>query len=672
MNNEFILNYSEPFAIFENQIDLEMEFPIDLFCLYQQEFKTYIENEVPLILKKVQDLSQQGYYMVGYLSYESFFNSQKFNLSNAGLMNKIEKLPLIHFMAFQKRISLSRNDFETLKIVDQNNEFNSNTNKPLGIFEIKLNETFESYERKINQIKVHQREGDTYQVNFTMKNRFKWTGHPLKLFFELRKYQNVKCAAFLHLGEGVDICSYSPELFFSKVESTILTKPMKGTATKGKDFLEENKIKEAMLADPKTRAENLMIVDLIRNDLGRVAQPGSVKVSKLFEIETYSTLHQMTSTIEAKIDHSIELVDIMKALFPCGSVTGAPKKRTMEIISTLESEPRGLYTGALGYLMPSKNLKSYDAYFNVSIRTLILKSGSGIVNEGEMGIGSGIVYDSHVNEEWKECLLKRKFLNQINSTFKLIETFKYDSKSNSYIRIDMHLKRLCKCALELGFDLSIDELKFSLEKTKNNLIKLDKEKDYRIRIELNQNGIFEIEYSPLVNEDAFYRVIFCKTPIQSQLFFQKYKTTVRNFYDQNYKKAKTLGFDEIIFINENGNIVEGSRHNIFYLKENQGLTPPISDGALPGILREEILQSNKLFINNIDFNIKEDHIPFVELWSVAQNNINNSREFKKNSSLFLGNSLRGLHEARLFPYWIEDLSLEKCSLSNSLKGSSDE
>ncbi|HEU4537940.1 MAG TPA: aminodeoxychorismate synthase component I, partial [Polyangiaceae bacterium] len=264
----------------------------------------------------------------------------------------------------------------------------------------RLNMTKAQYLGRLERVKRHIVDGDTYQVNYTLKYKFRHEGAPLALFAALRERQRVEYGAYLDF-PGLTVLSRSPELFFEKRGGRARTRPIKGTAGRGTTPAADRRRADALAADPKARAENVMIVDLLRNDLSRVGRPGTVEASDLFAIETYATLHQMVSTVSARVDEGLSLSDVLRHLFPCGSITGAPKVRTMELIRELEVEPRGVYTGAIGHLSPDGSM-----CFNVAIRTLALRPDG----SGEMGVGGGIVHDSDPEAEYEECRLKGRFL----------------------------------------------------------------------------------------------------------------------------------------------------------------------------------------------------------------------------------------------------------------------
>jgi para-aminobenzoate synthetase/4-amino-4-deoxychorismate lyase len=314
----------------------------------------------------------------------------------------------------------------------------------------------DDYLSSIKTIKEYIAAGDTYQVNFTLKLLFDFHGSPIEFYKTLRDNQSVCYGAYIQ-SEGEQVMSFSPELFFRKSGNTCTVRPMKGTLKRGRTLAEDIEYAKFLSSDSKNRSENVMIVDLLRNDLGRLAQMGSVHVSSLFDIETYETLHQMTSTITGQLKDDITLPTLFKALFPCGSVTGAPKIRTMEIIQELESSPRGVYTGAIGYLSPDG-----DVVFNVPIRTVVIQN-----NKGEMGIGSGIIHDSDPHNEWEECLLKANFLTKPQEEIHLIETMLWKPDTGYWLLAE-HLDRLKNSAVYFQFLFDVEDIKSSLIKVSHS------------------------------------------------------------------------------------------------------------------------------------------------------------------------------------------------------------
>ncbi|MFC1513281.1 aminodeoxychorismate synthase component I [Thermodesulfobacteriota bacterium] len=307
---------------------------------------------------------------------------------------------------------------------------------------LRLNLQQADYLAAIARIKQYIEAGDTYQVNFTLKLLFDFAGSAEAFYQTLRRNQSVAHGAFLRSGDH-RLLSFSPELFFRKCGDRCSVRPMKGTVRRGRSCAEDAANGEWLRNDIKNRSENVMIVDLLRNDLGRICRMGSVRTDSLFDVETYESLHQMTSTIHGRMRPEIGLAQLFRALFPCGSVTGAPKIRTMEIIRELEVAPRGVYTGAIGYLAPDG-----DMVFSVPIRTVALDGG-----QGEMGIGSGVVYDSDPLGEWEECKLKGRFLTDPRPPFLLIETL-LRQPGEGYWLLDLHLDRLAATAGFFGYPFS--------------------------------------------------------------------------------------------------------------------------------------------------------------------------------------------------------------------------
>lgn len=539
-----------------------------LFTEPELQILAHEPDELDFALDEIDRLRRDGFFLCGYLSYEAgYFLVDKNNFG----FRPSKAHPLINFIAFRKAKKMESHDVELwLSRLRPDSGTDSN------IYEFSLTESKEEYIGKVKNIIRHIREGDTYQVNFTMKYKFRVDGPVPCLYQKLRNSQRVPYGAFLRFPE-LDVLSYSPELFLRKNGIHIESKPMKGTARRGINEIEDHKIKSWLENDPKNRAENVMIVDLIRNDIGRIADPGTVRVSNLFEVESYQTVHQMISTVSGEISRDPDMKSIMKGLYPAGSITGAPKIRTMEIIEELEKEPRGIYTGAIGHILPNG-----DFCFNVAIRTLVLKDG-----QGEMGIGSGIIYESDPEAEYQECLLKGKFLTGINSNFELIETFRYDGKARQYCRLEAHLERLSNSARTFEFQFNQKALLDNLEELKQKLPSTD----HKIRILLGQNGKIESDAAPLLtneNRDKKF-IVISKEKISSKNIFQRHKTTKREMYDRLYKIAGAKGAYDIIFLNEWDRVAEASRHNIFIETNNKWLTPPPGEGALNGVFRNQIL-----------------------------------------------------------------------------------
>lgn len=339
-------------------------------------------------LAKLDEIRKKGFYLVGFLSYEAGYVLQTLEYS---VVDEQAKVPLLYFLVFKTCVRLSAFEIEyKLK--------HRTMGEQCGIEGLTLGIDQAAYYDAFDAVQAHLQSGNTYQVNLSSSYYFKYTGSPLKLYHALRDRQKVSYSAFFQFRQA-SLLSLSPELFFSKKGHNIVTKPMKGTMPRSSDPRQDEAYKGFLTTDLKSIAENIMIVDLLRNDLSMIARTGTVHVSDLLHVETYESVHQMVSTIACEVDPALPFLDIIRALFPCGSITGAPKRRTMEIIRNLETRPRGLYTGTLGYITPDN-----DMCFNVMIRTLHMKDG-----HGEMGVGGGLLVDSIASQEFDEMRLKARF-----------------------------------------------------------------------------------------------------------------------------------------------------------------------------------------------------------------------------------------------------------------------
>lgn len=422
--------------------------------------------------------------------------------------------------------------------------------------------------------------GDCYQVNFTFPLHFCHFGSPLALYAKLREQQPVAYGGVLIEPDGA-IVSLSPELFLERRGRRVITRPMKGTAPRAED-------PEQLRLSAKNRAENLMIVDLLRNDLGRVADTGSVQVEALFAIEEYPTVWQMVSQVSATVAPTVSTGEMLAALFPCGSVTGAPKIRAMQIINELEQSPRGLYTGAFGWLAPDGDFR-----LNVAIRTLELaRDGS-----GRMGVGSGIVADSDAADEWQECWLKAAFLKRIDPGLKLIETLRCEQ--GEVPLLPWHLRRISTSAAWLGFAYDPDKIRQAFAD-------VPLEGVWRLRLTLDKPGAIELAIHPLDSLPPECRAEIARESIDSRHPLRRHKTTARAQYDRALAELteKPEVFDRV-FVNERGEVAEGARSNVFVERDGVLLTPPLASGALPGVLRAKLLAEGRareatLFLRDLE------------------------------------------------------------------------
>lgn len=519
-------------------------------------------DELKTAFAKIEELKNQ-YYIVGYLRYNAF-SGQSSNF------------PLLYFEVFN-----SYNIYKT-----------KNTKKLL------LNPTpcvnFCEYSNAIKKIKEEIAKGNTYEVNYTYDFDVPFDGDELNLFNFLLSKQKTPYNFYMK-NQYDTVLSFSPELFFELKNNHILTKPMKGTIHRGKEKKEDKNLIEFLKNDIKNRAENVMIVDLLRNDLGRIAKVGTVNVSKLFEIETHKTLHQMTSQIEADLKENTTFFDIFKAIFPCGSITGAPKISTMKVISDVEKGERNIYCGAIGMISPKETI------FSVPIRILQKTNEQ---NNFKYRVGGAIVWDSDTQDEWEETLTKTKFLND---EFQIIETVKIEN--NSILFEKEHFERMQKTAEHFGFKFKTPEI----AKTDDGMLRILLNRDGEIKTELKRitpAKTSKIAISPIIQN--------------SKNEFLYYKTTYRPWYYDSFQRIKNGEIYDEIFFNEKGELTEGARSNIVLQLNGNLYTPPVQCGLLNGVFRQELLKNNK-----------------------CTEKILYKKDLEKAEKIFCVNSVRGMVEIRL-------------------------
>ncbi len=511
----------------------------------------------------IESYIRDGYHVAGYFSYELGYALQR---RLKGRLPEKREVPLFNLGIFRHRSDVRDIDVEqALEEIRQNSD--------TLIKNCTLTMDRASYVESLKKVKQHIHDGDTYQVNFTLKYKFDYGGPPLALYAELRRRQRVEYGAYLDFPE-VKVLSRSPELFINKRGESIHAKPMKGTTKRGDTPEQDRENFDFLTKDEKSRAENVMIVDLLRNDLSRISKPGSVRTSGLFEVQTFETLHQMISTVSGQVDVDLLLSKLLQQIFPCGSITGAPKVRTMEIINDLEVEPRGIYTGAIGYFGPDQSI-----CLNVPIRTLVLWPDGA----GEMGVGSGVVHDSDPEAEYEECRLKGQFFTQGFADFGLIESLRFDA---GYPHLDKHLQRLRRSAAELGFALDAERLERDLLATGTTL-----SSPHKVRVALDRAGSHVIECHPIEPSDVDRRIAIAPDPVLSANWALRHKLTRRTHYQATYEDYKRLGFYDVVFVNERNELTEGSFNNLFIRKGDCWYTPPLECGLLPGIQRQNLLES---------------------------------------------------------------------------------
>ena len=473
-----------------------------------------------------------------------------------------------------------------------------------GVMNLVRGLELEDYRDSIRQVLENIAAGNVYQVNFTWPLDFTYYGAPLALYHALRKRQVVRHGAFINL-EDRKVLSLSPELFVDCRDKHVIARPMKGTALRGATPDEDDARANALQASVKDRAENVMIVDLIRNDLGRIARAGQVRVDALFEIERYKTLLQMVSQVSADIN-DVSLFELLHALFPCGSITGAPKIRAMRLIQSLERAPRHLYTGSIGHWRPGG-----DFTLNVAIRTLELTTNG----KGRLGIGSGIVADSDADLEYAECLAKANFVTALEPGFALIETLL--AKDAKLPLLELHLERLAASAHAFGFHCNVSAIREALMAAV-----ADKAGEWRVRLALARDGSVNITTAPLDALPQDCRVLIARERVDSRDIFLRHKTTRRQLYDDTLRRVAAIpGCFDALFLNERDEIAEGARSSVFIVKDGKWFTPPLQAGVLPGVMR-------RVQLTRTDIDVSEKPLAVADLVNA--------------DAIYLANAVRGV------------------------------
>ena len=542
-------------------------------------------DDVEAAFAQLKDAHEAGYYLAGYISYELGLS---FEDKLAARLDSEREHPLICFGVFDR---FNRSAPPELLY----------TATPKGV-DVTPAWSKADYLKRFAQVKDYLRRGDCYQINLTFPMRGTYDGDPIALYASLRHRQRAKYGGFVRLG-GPDLLSLSPELFFKKDGQNMSMRPMKGTLKRNSNMAIDTAQRDAMATDSKSRAENLMIVDLLRNDLSRLSKPGSVRVPELFALETYPTLHQMTSRVVSELRQGTTFRDLFQSLFPCGSVTGAPKIRAMEIIDELEDYPRGAYCGALGFVDPDG-----AACFNVGIRTLSL-NGKNVTYP----VGSGVVMDSHGIDEYAECLLKADVLAVKDVSF--IETIYWDSQVG-YRNIGYHLTRLSKA---VGDNERMDNVIKTLADYSpvNN--------PARIRLSVDNADKIDISDTAFTPFKTPVKLAVSKHRLTPARQITAHKVSARDFYDgERSRLNRDHNIDEAIFLNEKDELCEGSFTSLFLEKDGRLLTPHISCGLLPGVLRACMISTGQ-----------------------AEQAILKLEDLEHADAVYVGNSLRGLMPATL-------------------------
>jgi len=561
--------------------------------------------DVPEALRRLEAAADLGLHAAGFFSYELGYALEP---KLAPLMPAQRTVPLLWFGLYRSPESMTGAEVESWLA--------SNTLSAIYQFtDVTRAWSADEYKQRFTKVQEKIRAGDIYQLNLTWKARFRLSGSPLAFYRDLRQRQRVAYGGIVDTG-AVTVLSASPELFVAKDGRVVETRPMKGTAPRAGTPEADQDARRVLATDAKQRAENLMIVDLMRNDLGRISEIGSVEVTDLYTVETFRTLHQLTSGVRAKLRAGTGLSELLGAIFPPGSVIGAPKIRAMELIASYETEPRGVYCGAIGHISPAGT-----AQFNVVIRTpVVYRDGT-----GEMGIGSGVVYDSEGGREYAECLLKMKFLTDPPKPIELIETMLYEPGKGIWLE-ERHLERLRSSAQYFRFACDMHAIREAFARA----IEPRASERLRVRLLLDEKGRATVTTSPQPPqaEGARMRYVLSPTRLVSNDPFLYHKTTRRELYDREWQHySDVLGADEVIYLNERGELAEGSRTTIFIEDGGRLLTPPLGAGLLPGTLRAELLANGRAV---------EMRLTLADLAAAGATD---------GMKIWLGNSVRGLVRA---------------------------
>jgi len=563
------------------------------WCIYPSEQAEENQTAIEGVFTDLAKASARGEYLVVALAYELGLLFQGLNLP-------VSKHPLIEAWSYENYEALSKIAVDEFLVSNINRLPENETYS--GVTNLNPSIHFAQFSSDLDQIREWILAGDVYQINHTYRLRGQPYGSDLALYNRLRKRQPGRYGAFIQ-SENYAILSHSPELFIQRNGDTLLAMPMKGTASA------LNSTGSALAEDPKNQAENVMIVDLLRNDMGRVAQTGSVKVSQLFEVARHGDVLQMTSTVEATLKKGVSFEEILRAVFPCGSVTGAPKKRSMEVIQQLEPE-RGYYCGAIGWLDPDQRFA-----LSVPIRTLeITHSEREQTSTLTMGVGAGITIESKADEEWEECQIKSAFLTELTSTVGLFETILIQHGTAQLL--DRHLDRLQHSAKHLGIPFERNGVEQYIAKVfDGNKWGSSLSQQHRLRLDLSPTGELShsiSELSPLSDSvKLFWASDLLPDPgyavMQSQNVLLQHKSHSRTWYDRAWQLAEAKGGFDALFLNEHGFVTEGGRSSLFIQKPNmtEWFTPPVSAGLLPGVMRAQILSDPRWNAREMDLTIDD-------------------------------------------------------------------
>ncbi|AFL88689.1 aminodeoxychorismate synthase, component I [Terriglobus roseus DSM 18391] len=566
-------------VLLESSLPSETQHHSYLFLAADRVLTAHSPQELPSLFEAIEQALAEGHWVAGSLDYEAGSHF-------LDLPTRVTRTPLATFGIYTAPRIFDHTS-------DSTDEPEPPRPGPLPIAPM-LRIRREDYTAAIARIQRWIAAGDTYQLNFTTHALSPYADDAATLYAALQTQQPCSYGAILNLLPQQTVLSLSPELFFRATpDGTLTTKPMKGTALRGTTAAEDDARAESLRNDEKNRAEHVMIVDLLRNDLGRICEAGTVRVDRLFEVERYPTLLQMTSTITGRTPHRLAWYQVFRALFPSGSITGAPKRHTMALIAQIEDHPRGIYTGAIGYFAPDGN-----ACFNVAIRTVVL-DGKTMV----LGVGGGIVADSTSTGEYDECLLKTAFLQRAAQPIQLIETMRWmgttpaapDIGTLAHERelaeriplLPFHLQRLESSAASLGFRFDAEAILATIAEASTQWDGQPR----RLRLLLHRNGAVELQHADAPNWQPHLKVSFARQITSREAPYLRHKSTFRPEYDPALREAHAAGHDEALFRNEIGEITEGCISSLLACLQGQWLTPPLASGCLPGTYRAALLEA---------------------------------------------------------------------------------
>ncbi len=586
--------------------------------LYRAPVETVVARraeEVVPALARIEALSREGRDLAGHFAYEAGLALEP-RLAPLLAGRSGANGPLVWFGAFE--------GYETIpasQVPQRLAELAEGPKGTLGPLEPQLSPG--GYTQAFAALQEAIAAGDIYQANLTFPLMGSWRGDPVALYAAIRPAALAGYGGIVHDGSHW-LLSFSPELFFALKDGAATVKPMKGTRPRGSDADEDARLIAELTASAKERAENLMIVDLMRNDLSRIAESGSVRVENAFAVETYPTIHQMVSTVRARLLPGMGAIDMVRALFPCGSITGTPKIRAMEWIARVERDSRGPYCGAIGRIDASRPNDTGDAAFNVAIRTLRLTPGEGGQGKAVLGVGSAIVADSLAMAEWRECLVKGGFVRQISSvtsatSVDLIETMAFAPDTGVPL-LELHLERMKASAAELGFSFDRHALRNAIQ-----ALCFDADMPGKLRLVVARSGAYCLELAelpPPLPDPAPCAVLHL--PVGTSDWRLRHKTSDRGFYEAGLAAAQDAGAAEALFIRDDGLLTEGSFTNIFLERDGRLLTPPDRLGLLPGVLRRSLIEEGTA----VEAELRLDDLE---------------------NGFLIGNALRGLMPARLIP-----------------------